>query len=540
MQNTKLIIGRRHLHAACLAVTCALFLSACGLADLDRAGGTGVFGTTSDSGPGSSAGAPLVIATDSVPAATTGAPYGPVLLSATGARSALTWSITAGQLPEGLSLSPAGQLVGEPAEVGFFPITVKAADGFSNDTQALAIAVDTFGAYVASGLHHGDAWGDMPVRVQCVGNSGSVTVEIIQNSSGGYLSTVNAAGGWADYVPGVIQVVGASDRLLLTDNATGMTEEIVLSVAPNPLASHAARFGTSDVWYVDFNVKTGSHAYSTDLHAALARTGLRSPAGTDMVGTPTDALCEMAFRVAVLRHLNPFFRRDASGEWGEAGMGISFPYYAPSAPYAAPAPGTQMSGSSSRYNVMAICENAQYGQLGAAILDSAGSTMNAGQENNSPGGPLGNLGIFINRITDNAIYAYDDHGDLLMAAPINAGDTEALKAVLYGVPASGARGAAIEYMIDGLARSVATVLAHEIGHSLGLSHTSYAAPTSVMNSGMAIHEDVYYSFLQGDQAFLDGVLPGAGRSGAGSLKRDMSPEDVSLSMPEGGICACGK
>ncbi|MCP5065467.1 MAG: hypothetical protein GY946_02790 [bacterium] len=541
MQNTKLINGRRHLHAVCLTFTCALLLSACGLADLGKAGDPGVFGTTGDSGPGSTtSGAPLVIATNSIPAASTGDPYGPVLLSATGARSALTWSITTGQLPDGLSLSTDGRLLGAPSETGFFPITVKAADSFSNDTQDLAVAVDTFGAYVASGLHHGDAWGDMPVRVQCVGHSGNVTVEISQNSSGGYLSTVNAAEGWADYVPGLIQVVGASDRLLVTDDRTGLTTEIVLSVAPNPLSSHAARFGTTDVWYVDFNLKTGSHGFSTDLHAALARVGLRNPASTGVVGTATDSLCEMAFRVAVLRHLNPFFLRHASGEWGEAGMSISFPYHLPDAPYSAPARGTQASGSSGRYNVMAICENAQYGLLGAAILDNGGPSGNSGQENNSPGGSLGNLGVFINRITDNAINAFDDHGDLLTAAPIHAGDTEALKSVLYGEPASGARGAAIEYMLEGLARAVATVLAHEIGHSLGLSHTSYAAPTSAMNSGMAIHEDVYYSFLGGDQAFLDGVLPGAGRAGAGNLKRGVTSGDDSASMPDGGICACGQ
>ncbi len=78
----------------------------------------------------------------SIPAATYHASYtGSV--AATGGAGALSYSITAGALPTGLSLNTStGAITGTPTAVNTFPFTVTAADGFGDSTsQAYSIAV---------------------------------------------------------------------------------------------------------------------------------------------------------------------------------------------------------------------------------------------------------------------------------------------------------------------------------------------------------------------------------------------------------------
>ena len=57
----------------------------------------------------------------------------------------LSWSISAGNLPPGLNLSPtSGTITGAPTATGTFPFTVRVADTFGqSDTQALSILVST-------------------------------------------------------------------------------------------------------------------------------------------------------------------------------------------------------------------------------------------------------------------------------------------------------------------------------------------------------------------------------------------------------------
>ena len=62
---------------------------------------------------------------------------------ATGGTAPLTWSISAGTLPQGLNLNATtGTITGAPTETGTFPFTVRVADTFGqSDTQALSIHV---------------------------------------------------------------------------------------------------------------------------------------------------------------------------------------------------------------------------------------------------------------------------------------------------------------------------------------------------------------------------------------------------------------
>jgi Putative Ig domain len=69
----------------------------------------------------------LAITTTSLPSMTPGLAYN-ATLSATGGIPPYTWSISAGALPAGLTLSPAGVIAGTPAAQGTFSFTILVAD----------------------------------------------------------------------------------------------------------------------------------------------------------------------------------------------------------------------------------------------------------------------------------------------------------------------------------------------------------------------------------------------------------------------------
>jgi uncharacterized protein (TIGR03437 family) len=80
--------------------------------------------------------APLVITTQSVPSGVNGLGYPQQVLGASGGVLPYTWTVTAGSLPAGLSLSPAGSLTGIPMATGTFPVTVTATDNAGTTSTA--------------------------------------------------------------------------------------------------------------------------------------------------------------------------------------------------------------------------------------------------------------------------------------------------------------------------------------------------------------------------------------------------------------------
>ncbi|MEO6724306.1 MAG: Ig domain-containing protein, partial [Blastocatellia bacterium] len=69
----------------------------------------------------------ITISPATIPGAFKGAPYSQTFTAA-GAIGAVTWSVSAGSLPAGLTLSSAGMLSGTPSAIGNFTFTVKATD----------------------------------------------------------------------------------------------------------------------------------------------------------------------------------------------------------------------------------------------------------------------------------------------------------------------------------------------------------------------------------------------------------------------------
>ncbi|MCI0370337.1 MAG: putative Ig domain-containing protein, partial [candidate division NC10 bacterium] len=86
--------------------------------------------------------APPNITTTSLPPGTVGAPYSRTL-AATGGTTPYTWSLAAGSLPAGLSLSGGGVLSGAPSTAGTSNFTVRVTDSVgASDTQVLSLTIN--------------------------------------------------------------------------------------------------------------------------------------------------------------------------------------------------------------------------------------------------------------------------------------------------------------------------------------------------------------------------------------------------------------
>jgi len=88
----------------------------------------------------------LAVITTSLPGGTVNSPYS-ASLSASGGNTPYSWTIAAGSLPPGVSLSPAGAVTGTPISQGTSSFTVRVTDSSSpspqSATQALSISISS-------------------------------------------------------------------------------------------------------------------------------------------------------------------------------------------------------------------------------------------------------------------------------------------------------------------------------------------------------------------------------------------------------------
>jgi formylglycine-generating enzyme required for sulfatase activity len=92
---------------------------------------------------------PLSVSTSSLPGAVNGVAYSQSLAATGGSGSGYAWSVSAGSLPNGITLSSAGLLSGTPSAVGTFNFTAQVTDSAAaTATKAFPITV------TAAPLHH--------------------------------------------------------------------------------------------------------------------------------------------------------------------------------------------------------------------------------------------------------------------------------------------------------------------------------------------------------------------------------------------------
>jgi hypothetical protein len=118
--------------------------------------------------------APLAITTTTLPAGAVGVAYNGTLQS-TGGTLPVSWAVTVGSLPAGLSLNAGtGAITGTPTTLGTTNFTVTATDSTTptaqTKTQALSIAIN------ASGVNNGELRGPYAFQLSGFDGSGSVAI----------------------------------------------------------------------------------------------------------------------------------------------------------------------------------------------------------------------------------------------------------------------------------------------------------------------------------------------------------------------------
>ena len=117
--------------------------------------------------------ASLTVVTNALPDGEVAVSYVAPQLSATGGTGSYTWSVTAGSLPNGVSLLPNGNFTGTPTTAGTFNFTVQASDGGSLPaSQGLSITIHPAVAVATASLPAGRVGVAYGSSVSASGGSG--------------------------------------------------------------------------------------------------------------------------------------------------------------------------------------------------------------------------------------------------------------------------------------------------------------------------------------------------------------------------------
>jgi len=426
-------------------------------------------------------------------------------LTASGGTGALTFSLegSSAALPTGLGVSPDGAIAGTPsAAVDARTVRLRVTDAaLLTSTRDLTISIDPAFTVTPEVLE--------PIPVSGVatfvaaGGRAPYSALLSVNQSGG---VVTGTGATLSYRAG-----GADGQDTIDVFDARMRVRTVVVAVRDPFASFAPR-DLTDRWRVDFQAKRGSHPYRSDLERQLVRLGLRATTATG-AGALQDELALALVHARTLGEVARLYRLDADGAPNPSSFRISLFRHVP-AGLDAPPEGGALTGAALLYNVMEIGDHGRSsdGIVGRALLDIVQGVRNERVENIAGASLSGGdrLGIDTPELTSRYLSLFP--GRSLASVPVNASDVPVLQSLLAGGVPSGARAAAIAGLVDHFSYRLAVLVAHEIGHALGLEHNG-SRGSSVMASVLEVDDSLQASFSSSDVIFLGSVLPGRGRDG---------------------------
>ncbi len=224
------------------------------------------------------------------PAGDVGGAYSDTLTAA-GGTAPYAWSVNAGTLPPGLSLSSAGVLAGTPTTAGSYPFTVNVIDannGIATASITLVVSAGLALAFTAPpGTDVGIGYSDTLTVTGGTGpyawsvSAGSLPAGITLNASTGALAGTATTAGTSSFTVKVTDAVGQS-----------ATKAAAIVVAARPsLAFPAPPSGQASVAYSDtLTVTGGTGPFTWTVSAGSLPSGLALNASTGVLaGTPAAA-----------------------------------------------------------------------------------------------------------------------------------------------------------------------------------------------------------------------------------------------------------
>jgi len=233
---------------------------------------------------------PVKITTTSLPNGQVGTAYSQSL-AASGGTPPYTWSVTAGALPDGLSLSTNGLISGTPIAVGTFSFAATVTDGSST------IASANLGIMIAAGV----SINACPAGTGTVGQAYTASLTASGGTppynwsiSSGQLPSGLVLDGQHGQISGAPTTPGTSAFAVhVSDSASGAATRscsIIISAAVPPLSISTVSLpdGVSGVQYTQsLSATGGQQPYTWSLSGGTLPSGLSLGANGQIAGSPT-------------------------------------------------------------------------------------------------------------------------------------------------------------------------------------------------------------------------------------------------------------
>ena len=232
--------------------------------------------------------AAISITTSSLPADTISIAYNQAL-SATGGTGALTWSLNAGSLPTGLTLTSGGSITGTPTATGTSNFTVKATDTLTaSATKALSIVVNAAPSITTSSLPATTVGATYNQTLASTGGTSPLSWSISSGSLPAGLSIVAGTGA----ITGTPTTSGTSNFTARVTDNVGATATKALSITVNAAITITTSSLPADTVNVAYNqtlaATGGTGALTWSISSGSLPAGLSLAAATGAItGTPT-------------------------------------------------------------------------------------------------------------------------------------------------------------------------------------------------------------------------------------------------------------
>ena len=170
------------------------------------------------------------ITTESLPGGTVGEPYTETILAATGDAS-ITWSVSNGSLPAGLSLGTDGTISGKPTTADTYTFTVKAENNAGSDSKELSITISAATSVSVTGVTL-----NKTSLTLGVGKSETLTATITpSNATNPNVTWSSSNASVATVENGVVTAVGAGTATITaTVDGKSATCTVTVTAPPEP------------------------------------------------------------------------------------------------------------------------------------------------------------------------------------------------------------------------------------------------------------------------------------------------------------------